>query len=506
MNEKKCARCEQTKTVDCFKSLKTARDGLNSWCIDCRVEYNRTRYSKNSHVPSKPKLVAQLEGHKVCRKCAQEKPFIEFAENKKIKCGLNSWCRACVNAYANASNKAKSAARKLLQPPKEVLPEGQKRCTSCDEIKTATLEFFRFDKDGRNGLESRCKVCYIASQKAYRERERENIRKRYCNRRVLKPKEQYKTITRWLVDGKEPVNKLCGGPCKLNKPVEEFSIRGKKVNGKPRYKSKCQQCILLYFKLDRIKNPERVKVRADKAYAVKKAIRDALRVLELQPKEGHIFCNGCKAEKLFTIEFFEKCFVSKSGLKMTCRTCVIKEKQKHTKRHLSDKYGYRFCNHCDQELVLNEFKTEGGTDGFVCKACRINSDKTNRELMFNNARSRLRNFLYAPSERYSDEMGCTNKELRSHLENQFKSGMTWENQGSYWHLDHYYPLSKAFEHSLEAYAKARHFTNIRPVEAIKNLKKHANIPKEYLNIEDFLKDWIPPKPKQVKTKKAFSWD
>ena len=37
---------------------------------------------------------------------------------------------------------------------------------------------------------------------------------------------------------------------------------------------------------------------------------------------------------------------------------------------------------------------------------------------------------------WEDLVGYTLKDLQLHLEQQFDEYMTWENQGSYWHIDH----------------------------------------------------------------------
>lgn len=394
-----------------------------------------------------------------------------------------------------------------MRKPKEILPDGLKRCTSCKDIKFATLEFFRVNKNGKNGLEAKCRTCYSASQKAYREREKENIKQKYRDRRVLKPKDQHKRTTRWfVVYGKEPTHKLCRGSCELTKPVIDFSIRGKKKNGQSHYCSNCKACNSLLAKQSIMDNPEKAQKRKEKQKARYEAKAAAKRALKPQPKEGHVFCTGCKVEKSHIIEFFEKTYSGKTGLTLSCRVCVTKEKQKHTKKHLSDKHGYRFCNHCDLELTMNEFKTYSGGFGWVCKACRISSEKTDKQKTIDNARNRLRCFLFTSKERYSDEIGCTNQELRLYIQKQFIYDMIWNNYGVYWNLDHYYPLSKAFDHSQNAYAKARHFTNIKPIRTIDNLEKHDDIPWEYRNIEDFLKDWTPPKSKEAEAKKPFSWN
>lgn len=86
----------------------------------------------------------------------------------------------------------------------------------------------------------------------------------------------------------------------------------------------------------------------------------------------------------------------------------------------------------------------------------------------------MRAFLQYKKDRYSYSLGCTQKQLREHLEMQFMPGMSWDNHGK-WHIDHIYPLSKAYKEGPEAFARACHYTNLQPLWAIDNLRKHAKI-------------------------------
>ena len=70
-------------------------------------------------------------------------------------------------------------------------------------------------------------------------------------------------------------------------------------------------------------------------------------------------------------------------------------------------------------------------------------------------------------------IGCTPQELKSHLENQFKDGMSWENQGK-WHIDHIIPLSSG-KNEYEI-IKLCHYTNLQPLWAIDNIKKGSKTP------------------------------
>ena len=64
----------------------------------------------------------------------------------------------------------------------------------------------------------------------------------------------------------------------------------------------------------------------------------------------------------------------------------------------------------------------------------------------------------------------TIEELITHLESKFKEGMTWENYGKYWHVDHIKPLSW-FDLEIE-FKDAWCLKNLQPLEAFLNLSKN----------------------------------
>lgn len=73
-------------------------------------------------------------------------------------------------------------------------------------------------------------------------------------------------------------------------------------------------------------------------------------------------------------------------------------------------------------------------------------------------------------------LACTWKHLRWHIESQFDAKMTWENHGSYWHLDHIVPLD-AFDLSDPAQQRrACHWKNLQPLEAKENIRKKNRLP------------------------------
>jgi len=72
-------------------------------------------------------------------------------------------------------------------------------------------------------------------------------------------------------------------------------------------------------------------------------------------------------------------------------------------------------------------------------------------------------------------IGCSKAELRKHLERQFQNGMSWENYGAYWHVDHILPCA-SFDHSdSQQVLKCWHWTNLRPLSAEDNAAKKDKI-------------------------------
>ena len=69
------------------------------------------------------------------------------------------------------------------------------------------------------------------------------------------------------------------------------------------------------------------------------------------------------------------------------------------------------------------------------------------------------------------DIGCNGEDLKSHIESLFDSKMTWENAGSYWHLDHIFPLAKANMEDRVEYLAVSNWRNLQPLEAKANIAK-----------------------------------
>ena len=72
-------------------------------------------------------------------------------------------------------------------------------------------------------------------------------------------------------------------------------------------------------------------------------------------------------------------------------------------------------------------------------------------------------------------LGCSIDELKIHLQNQFKEGMTWQNHGE-WHIDHIIPCAAFDLSKKEDCLKCFDYKNLQPLWAHENLSKSDKIP------------------------------
>jgi 5-methylcytosine-specific restriction endonuclease McrA len=92
-------------------------------------------------------------------------------------------------------------------------------------------------------------------------------------------------------------------------------------------------------------------------------------------------------------------------------------------------------------------------------------------------------------------VGYNVDQLKKHLEKRFKVGMTWDNYGPYWHIDHIIPISAFnFETPNDIdFKKCWALKNLQPLEAVENLRKNDRLkipfqPSFFISVQDrFLK-------------------
>ncbi len=118
----------------------------------------------------------------------------------------------------------------------------------------------------------------------------------------------------------------------------------------------------------------------------------------------------------------------------------------------------------------------------IARAKRIEIHRTGiRKILRQRAREFFRN------GKWRKMIGGDFALVKTHVESLFKKGMTWDNRGSYWHLDHHIPISH-FDITDEYQARlAFNWRNLRPLTVHENLSKSHKLPPDYKEFVEYLK-------------------
>lgn len=92
------------------------------------------------------------------------------------------------------------------------------------------------------------------------------------------------------------------------------------------------------------------------------------------------------------------------------------------------------------------------------------------------------------------DLGCSVDVARQHIQSQFHNGMYWENHGKHWHVDHFYPLSKADLTNRVQFLAAANYQNLRPMLAGPNIAKSNKVLPEAQKLFSRLCDQFTPTP------------
>lgn len=194
-------------------------------------------------------------------------------------------------------------------------------------------------------------------------------------------------------------------------------------------------------------------------------------------------CKKCGVEK--EISEFGKLSASHDGKRNQCKKCVnfyLKNNRSEDANQRKTLYNklYRVKN---RELINNKTKIyyEKNPDKKVKSSLeyfrQYHKNRYKIDILFKLSkilRSRLNKIIKLNNINKKNStfeiVGCNPKELKEHIEKQFKTGMSWENYGYYgWHIDHIIPLSSA--KTEEDVYQLSHYTNLQPLWGEENFKK-----------------------------------
>ena len=120
----------------------------------------------------------------------------------------------------------------------------------------------------------------------------------------------------------------------------------------------------------------------------------------------------------------------------------------------------------------------GNKDRVRASRSRYKSKPINRA--YSNVRRRIKE-VFKGKRSAQSVFGCSKKEFEEHIQSQFSKGMHWNNYGALWHIDHIIPLSHFDPYNEDHKRLANHWTNLRPLEAMENVRR-GNRMKETVQI------------------------
>lgn len=223
-------------------------------------------------------------------------------------------------------------------------------------------------------------------------------------------------------------------------------------------------------------------------------------------------CTKCGEEKPASLDYFPPLKKVKSGLHSRCRACVLEQGRKYRKNNADRLYEikkrWRQSNadrvnkqqrewrkknpKRSKELSRNAYRRNvarhrEGTKRWYRenkeKVLEYNNEREKRLrkespsfAIEKSLRSRLRILMKESGAVKSASTmklaGCTAKQLRAHLESQFKPGMSWDNYGvDGWHIDHIRPCCSFDLTDPEQQKECFHYSNLQPLWASENLSK-----------------------------------
>ena len=205
-------------------------------------------------------------------------------------------------------------------------------------------------------------------------------------------------------------------------------------------------------------------------------------------------CKKCNIEKDFdTINFPCVKVKGKIYLEKSCKACKIKRglELRHKRYHKDPEFRKKVLSHNDKSRIANQIVKNDTWKRRVEKSKEWkakNRDKV-RQRDKDRHYKRYADPTYRVSKQMSNKINLLIKDknntswvkcveysindLMTHLEAKFRDGMTWDNYGSHWHIDHIKPVSwfKFTSKNDAEFKQCWALSNLQPLLVKENLTK-----------------------------------
>lgn len=193
-------------------------------------------------------------------------------------------------------------------------------------------------------------------------------------------------------------------------------------------------------------------------------------------------CSTCKDLKPITDFYGDK--KSKDGFNYICRECRRIKNRKWRQAHglitgVRKSYFTPLSPETARERALRWYYANHEKAKELARQRSAKILQTDRGHLNNTMSRGIRESLKGSKggKSWKSLVDYTIEQLKSHLEKRFKPGMTWDNYGTYWHIDHKIPIVVFnFEKPEDIdFRLCWSLKNLQPLEAKENLIKNAKI-------------------------------
>lgn len=175
-------------------------------------------------------------------------------------------------------------------------------------------------------------------------------------------------------------------------------------------------------------------------------------------------CSSCKKWKDLDSFHFAKGNWDKYSYE--CKACRKSRAEKNREKRLAYKKEYRKSHH--DEIIKNGLK-------YATKRSKYDIGFRLKNVLASRIRMALIGKGIRKATKTIELVGCSIDYLKNHLESKFDSNMSWDNYGSYWHIDHIRPCASFDLSDLEQQKICFHYSNLQPLEAKENIRKGARV-------------------------------
>jgi len=209
-------------------------------------------------------------------------------------------------------------------------------------------------------------------------------------------------------------------------------------------------------------------------------------------------CTNCGNVKLTTS--FHVAKAGKYGVKAECKECLNEKiKQYHALRRERDhencrkwrmnNYAYRMeyerkyrMENAERMSIRDKLKRDMNPEQERDRQKKVYANRRNTEkgIISYSMKTRIYQTIKQGSKlgrHWGHLVPFTVEELKCHLEKQFDSNISWDNYGTYWHIDHIIPIAVFNYEKPEDidFQRCWSLTNLQPLEVYKNKSKGAKI-------------------------------